>query len=387
MNFALSEGMAPDRSNPRESRENSKEGAKEGVKATREGSPAASPEGFEQLQSKIHTLRGQQVMLDEDLAGLYGVEVRIVNRAVKRNATRFPLEFCFHLTQEEEKSLRCQIGTLRFRTDEPQILRSQIGILRLSEPVDGSRLQNATLNEGGWGRHRKYLPYAFTEQGVAMLSAVLRSETAVRVSIGIMQAFVAMRRVIHAHAGVLQRLDGMERRQVAFETETDRRFEEVFDALEGPTPPRQGIFFDGQVHDAHAFVSDLIRGAQRSIVLLDNYVDDSVLTLLSKRSEGVSATVYTRSISPTLALDLEKHNAQYPPVEIKTFADAHDRFLILDGDTVYHLGASLKDLGKKWFAFSRFDKEAVRMLERLAAGSEETPDHRPTPRHAVGESE
>jgi hypothetical protein len=320
------------------------------------------------LGSKIHTIRGVQVMLDEDLAALYGVEPRALNQAVKRNRARFPHEFCFQITNAEEESLRSQPVILE--TGLPRALRSQTGILDDEPQEEGSlRFQFGTLNAPGRGRHRKYLPHAFTEQGIAMLSAVLRSPAAVRVSIRIMQAFVEMRRALHANAGLFQRVDGVERRQIAFETETDRRFEQVFTALEGPhASPKQGIFYDGQVYDSHVFVSDLIRGARESIVLIDNYVDDTVLTMLAKRGGGVSAVVHTRTVTPEFALDLRKHNAQYPPVEVREFKEAHDRFLILDGETVYHLGASLKDLGKKWFAFSRMEQGAVEMLERLGRG-------------------
>jgi hypothetical protein len=272
--------------------------------------------------------------VDKELADLYQVDVGSLNRAAKRNQERFPESFRFQLTTEEHEALRFQFGIL-----------------------------NESL---GKGRHRKYLPTAYTEQGVAMLSAVLRSQTAVQVSIRIIEAFVAMRRFLHANAGMFQRLDGIEHRQIAFEAETDRRFEQVFDALEKPeTLPRQGVFYDGQVYDAHAFASRLVRGARKSIIIIDNYMDETVLTLLSKRTPGIPVTLFTRKVTPQLLLDVEKHNAQYPTVQIRHLRDAHDRFLILDDKTVYHLGASLKDLGKKWFAFSRFDHAAAGMLERL----------------------
>jgi hypothetical protein len=184
-----------------------------------------------------------------------------------------------------------------------------------------------------------------------------------------MNAFVAMRCALHIQAGMFQRLDGMERRQIAFEAETERRFDRVFDALEKPeTLPRQGIFYDGQMYDAHAFASRLIRSAGKSILLIDNYVDETVLTLLAKRTRGIPATIYTRNVTAQLHLDVDKHNAQYPTLEVREFRDSHDRFLILDGETVYHLGASLKDLGKKWFAFSRFERGAAGMLDRLGIG-------------------
>ncbi|NLE53595.1 MAG: ORF6N domain-containing protein, partial [Lentisphaerae bacterium] len=248
-------------------------------------------------------------MIDHDLAVLFGVETKAINQAAKRNLSRFPVEFRFQLTENEKNELVTSCD--RFKSL----------------------------------KHSSTLPYVFTEQGVAMLSAVLRSRTAIEISISIINAFVAMRRFLVAHEPLLQRLDTLEKRQIGHEMVTDARFEQVFAALDAKRQqPEQGVFFDGQVFDAYRFVSDLLRQAQKSIVLIDNYVDDSVLALLAKRQTGVSAIVLTRSISKTLALDLEKHNAQYPPVAIREFADSHDRFLILDEKTVYHLGASLKDL-------------------------------------------
>ena len=297
------------------------------------------------ISGKIHLIRGLQVMLDSDLAELYGVETKVFNQAVKRNIDRFPNEFRFQLDEEEYANLRSQIVTL----NEPE----------------GLTLQNATLGNGR-GKHRKYLPYVFTEQGVAMLSAVLRSETAVAISIQIMQAFVAIRHFVQENALLFKEINQIKNDQVLLRIETDRKFEKVFNALEaGNEPPKQGVFFDGQIFDAYAFVSKLVRKAKTSIELIDNYVDDSVLTVLSKRKKGVSARIYTKGVSKQLQLDLEKHNAQYPPVEIVLFGDAHDRFLILDEKEVYHLGASLKDLGKKWFAFSKIEKDAVTVVGKL----------------------
>jgi phage regulator Rha-like protein len=308
------------------------------------------------IRTLIYTIRGEQVMLDSDLAEIYGVETKVFNRAVKRNSERFPSAFCFQITQEEYDNLRCQIGT----SSSDDSLRSQIGTLKED---DNLRSQIVTSSHGG----RRYLPYAFTEQGVSMLSAVLRSETAIKVSIQIINAFVEMRRFLQGSASVFARLDSVEKRQRAFESKTAENFEKVFQALEAAEPPRQGIFYDGQVHDAHAFASDLIRKAKKNLILIDNYVDDTVLTLLTKRRKDVTATIFTKTLSKQLVLDLEKHNAQYPPIEIKTFKDAHDRFLILDDRDIYHIGASLKDLGKKWFAFSRFETGALDMLQKLGA--------------------
>ncbi len=282
-----------------------------------------------EIENRIYTIRAQQVMLDSDLAGIYQVETKVFNQAVKRNAERFPENFRFQLTQDEFDAIN---------------LRSQF--------------VTSSLNYGG----RRYLPYVFTEQGIAMLASVLRSEVAVKVSIEIMNAFVEMRRMLISNASLFHRLDNIELKQL----QADQKFEEIFKALESDKlHSEKGIFYNGQVFDAYAFVSDIIRSAKSSIILLDNYVDDTVLTLLGKRKANVTATIYTKSISNQLRLDLQRYNSQYPPIEIEVFSDAHDRFLIIDQTELYHIGASLKDLGKKWFAFSRMDIEVGRMLQLL----------------------
>lgn len=283
--------------------------------------------GAKEIVNKIYTIRDNQVMLDSHLAEMYEVETKVLNQAVKRNLDRFPNAFRFQLTNDEYLNLRFQFGT-------------------------------SSLEYGG----RRYLPFVFTEQGVAMLSAVLRSDTAVRVSIEIMNAFVEMRKLIGSHNGLIQRLDRVEIKQ----SEHDHKFEAVFKALESDQQiPKQGIFFEGQIFDAYNFVANIVRSAKESVILLDNYVDDSVLLLLAKRDNGVSATIYTKSISNSLELDIKKHNSQYEQITIKTFDKSHDRFLIIDNNIVYHLGASLKDLGKKWFAFSLIEKDSLNILERL----------------------
>ena len=195
-----------------------------------------------------------------------------------------------------------------------------------------------------------------------MLSAVVRSETAIKVSIQIMQAFVDMRKYIVSNGSIFHRMDKLEQKQL----ETDHKFEEIFCALESNSLiPPQGIFYDGQVFDAYVFVADLIKSASKSIVIIDNYIDETVLQLLTKRRDCVTATLYTKNISRTLSQDLSRHNKQYEPVTIKTFNKAHDRFLIIDDSTVYHFGASLKDLGKKWFAFSKMQIDGREILRKL----------------------
>ena len=195
-----------------------------------------------------------------------------------------------------------------------------------------------------------------------MTSAILRSDIAVKVSVEIMEAFVEMRKMLISNASLFHRLDKIEIKQL----ETDQKFEAIFKALESDKlHSEKGVFYNGQIFDAYTFVSDIIRTAKSSIVLLDNYVDDTVLTLLGKRNTNVTATIYTKNISNQLRLDLQRYNSQYPPIEIEVFSDAHDRFLIIDNTELYHIGASLKDLGKKWFAFSRMDIEVGRMLQIL----------------------
>ena len=274
------------------------------------------------IETLIKVIRGQQVMLDKDLATLYGVETRTLNQAVKRNIQRFPADFRFQLTMEE-----C------------------------------SKSQIVTLNAGR-GQNIKKLPYAFTEQGVAMLSSVLRSQTAIDVNIQIMRAFVSMRHFMVNNASVFSRLETIEYHQLEMQQhqqETDKRIDEVFRRLdEGNAKPKQGVFYNGQVYDAYTFVSGLIKSAKKRIILIDNYVDETVLTLLDKRENGVSAVIYTQQISRQFQLDIERHNAQYAPIDVEPFRLSHDRFLCIDVD-VYHIGASIKDLGKKWFGFSKME--------------------------------
>ncbi len=277
------------------------------------------------IQSRIFTLRGLQVMLDSDLAQLYGVETKVFNQAVKRNIERFPERFRFQLSEDEFQNLRSQFVT--------------------------------SSEHGG----RRYLPYAFTEQGVSMLSAVLNSPTAIDTSIKIIDSFVNMRKFIAQNALIFQKFDQIEQKLLRH----DDNFEKIFKAIESKdAAPRQGIFFDGQIFDAYIFASELIKSAKKSIILIDNYIDESVLLLLSKRAADCTTTVYTKNITKALELDLAKHNAQYPKIEIKKFDLSHDRFLLID-DEVYHIGASLKDLGKKWFAFSRMDRGSLDILGKL----------------------
>ena len=299
---------------------------------------------LENIENLIHVIRGKQVMLDRDLARLYGVEARALNQAVQRNIERFPEDFMFQLSKEEFENLRSQIVT----SSEEEILKSQNVI-------------------SSWGGIRKW-PYVFTENGVAMLSSVLRSQQAININIQIMRAFNAMRHFITSNAQVFQRVENIEKNILALnasKVDTDKKLEEVFRRLDdGNATPKQAVFYDGQIFDAYKFVNERIREAKKRIVLIDNYVDETVLAMLDKRGKNVTAKVYTRNISRQLSLDFEKHNAQYTPIEVEQFDRAHDRFLCID-DTVYLIGASIKDLGKKWFGFVKLEQPTDELLSKM----------------------
>jgi len=269
-------------------------------------------------------------MLDRDLAELYQVPVKALNQAVKRNIERFPSSFMFQLNPVEFNKWRSQF---------------------------------VTSNEDKMGLRRP--PYAFTEQGVSMLSGVLRSPTAIAVSIRIMETFVAMRKLISANMGFVQRIEGLEQKQI----ETDKKFDRIFSALESKDAiPKCGIFFNGQIFDAYVLVNKIIKSAKKSIMLIDNYIDESVLTVLAKKSPNVKVTLLTKEISKQMKLDIVKFNQQYPSIEVKIYDLCHDRFLIIDDKEIYHIGASLKDLGKRWFAFSMMGADGVCgvLLEKAA---------------------
>ncbi len=266
------------------------------------------------IENRILTIRGLQVMVDRDLAELYQVDTKVLNQAVKRNIERFPESFRFQLSNNEKDELVTNCD--RFNA-----------------------LKHSTSN-----------PYVFTEQGVAMLSAVLKSETAIHTSIRIIEAFVAMRNFLMNNASIFQRMERLEMKQL----KTDEKVDAILDKLGKDKKPKEGIFFQGQIFDAYVFVADLIRKAKDRIVIIDNYIDDSVLLQLSKRKAGVTVDIYDGQISRQLRQDVTAHNAQYPGVTLHSYQKAHDRFMIIDED-VYHIGASLKDLGKKLFAFSQMD--------------------------------
>jgi hypothetical protein len=280
------------------------------------------------IESRIFSIRNIQVMLDYHLAALYDVETKRINEQVKRNLRRFPTNFMFQLTKTEWDHLQSQIATTN-----THLLQSQ----------------SATAK-------RRTLPYAFSEQGVAMLSSVLNSETAIEVSIKIINAFVEMRKIIFDNNLIHFRIDKIERKQL----ESEQKFDLVFKALEVKNEiTEQGIYFEGQIFDSYSITSKIIRSAKKSIILVDNYIDETTLIHLTKKNTKVKVLLLTKNISNQILLDVKKANEQYPEFVLRKFDFSHDRFLIIDENKVYHLGASLKDLGKKWFAYTELNKNSV----------------------------
>lgn len=267
------------------------------------------------ITNLIYTIRGKQVMIDRDLADLYQVQTKRLNEQVKRNLARFPEEFCFRLSTEEKNELVANCD--RFTT-----------------------LKHSSSN-----------PYAFTEQGIAMLSAVLKSDTAIEVSIKIMNSFVEMRRFLLSNKEMFARLDRVELKQL----ETDKKLEEVFNYIATNTEVKQNIFFDGQIYDAFSFIVGLIGKAKKEIILIDNYVDVHTLNILCKKNKGVDVVIATAGKGKLSTKDIAKFNAQYPKLSVKTTTDFHDRFLIIDKTKVYHIGASIKDAGKKSFGITKIE--------------------------------
>lgn len=284
---------------------------------------------IENIKNLIYTIRGQQVMLDSDVAMLYHYETRKVNQTVKRNIERFPERFCFRLNEQEAESLRSQF---------------------------------VTLNKNGRGQHRKYLPYVFTEQGIAMLSGLLKNEIAVKVSITIMDAFVEMRKFITLNGQVFQEINTMKSKLL----EHDKKFDEVFNELQKNQQDefKQKIFFNGQIYDSYSLIIDIIKTAKNKILIIDNYIDDSILKMLSKKNKDVEVVILTSQNANLNKLDINKFNKQYPILKIAKTNRFHDRFIVIDNKKLYHCGASLKDLGKKCFAISKMnDIEYIKKLE------------------------
>ena len=273
-----------------------------------------------EIQSMIYTFRGRQVMLDSDLAMLYQVETKYLNRQRNRNAERFPEDFCFQLSKEEYEILRCQNVTSK--------------------------------NENGSGG-RRYLPYVFTEQGIAMLSSVLKSEVAAKASINIMRAFVEMRKFLISNNEMFARLDRVELKQL----ETDKKLEEVFDYIATTKEVKQKIFFNGQIYDAFSLMVEIVEKAEKELILIDNYVDVNTLNILSKKRKQVDVMIVTSGKGNLTKKDVTKFNSQYPKLTVKINEDFHDRFIIIDKKDVYHIGASIKDAGKKSFGITKLEEQ------------------------------
>ena len=264
---------------------------------------------IEDIKNLIYMIRGKQVMIDNDVANIYHCETKYLNRVVKRNIERFPEEFCFQLTEDEFEVFRCQF---------------------------------VTLNKNGRGQHRKYLPYVFTEQGIAMLSALLKSDVAVRVSINIMKAFIEMRKFLMINGQIFERLSSVENKLL----EHDKKIDKVFNSLQLEENIKQRIFFDGQIYDAYSLIIDIIKKAKKKILIIDNYIDDSVLKMLTKKNNNVEVVILTSDKSNIQKIDIQKFNKEYPLLKIGKTNKFHDRFIIIDNKEMYHLGASIKDLGK-----------------------------------------
>ena len=282
----------------------------------------------EDIKNLIYTIRGRQVMLDSDVANLYECETKYVNRVVKRNIERFPKEFCFQLTESEFQNLRCQFVTSSFEK----------------------------TNYGG----RRYLPYVFTEQGIAMLSALINSKTAINVSINIMKAFIEMRRFILSNGQIFERITTLEYKQL----ENEKNFDLVFNQLQLKEVKNQHIFFQGQIYDAYKLIVNLIEKAEKKIVIIDNYVDKSILDMLTKKKENVEVVIITSTKNNALQnLDIQKFNKQYPTLKLGKTNKFHDRFIIIDNIELYHCGASIKDMGKKCFGINKIeDQEYLKVI-------------------------
>ena len=283
-----------------------------------------------EIENLIFVIRGKQVMLDSDLARLYSVKTKRLNESVKRNLERFPDDFCFKLTKEDIENLRSQIAT--------------------SKPL---------IPE-----NRRYLPYVFTEQGIAMLSAVLKSPAAVEISISIMNAFVKMRKYFSSVSFLSEKLGSLEAKQIQYQRESERKFDEIFSFISAKAESQQKIFYEGEIFDAFSFLVSLVEQAEKSIVLIDNYVDVSgTLNILSKKKSGVQAIVFTSKNTKISKEDVKEFESQYPHLRVHCCSGFHDRFLILDDEKVFHVGASLKDAGRKCFAVMRItDPKTVKGL-------------------------
>ena len=292
----------------------------------------------DKIKNLIYNIRGKQVMLDSDVAMLYHYKTKRINETVQRNKERFPENFCFQLTELETKNLNKNINWSQIAT---------------ASAIDEKKFRN-----------KRYSPYAFTEQGIAMLSGLLKNDVAVQVSINIMNAFVEMRKFIVNNGKVFERLTNVEYKLL----EHDKKFDEVFNELQKNEENKfqQQIFYNGQIYDAYSLIVDIIKSAKNKIVIIDNYIDDSILKMLSKKENNVEVVILTSSNTTISKLDVTKFNKQYPTLKVATTNNFHDRFILIDGTDLYHCGASLKDLGKKCFAINKIeDSKFIKFVEQI----------------------
>ena len=276
----------------------------------------------ENIKNLIYNIRGKQVMLDSDVAILYHYPTKRINETVNRNKKRFPEDFCFQLTELDIENMRSQIATAS-KTFENKF------------------------------RNKKHLPYAFTEQGIAMLSGLLKNDIAIQVSINIMNAFVEMRKFILLNGEVFQEINTIKGKLIEY----DKKFDVVFNELQNNKEKefKQKIFFGGQIYDAYSLIIDIIKKAKNKILIIDNYIDDSILKMLSKKNKKVEVVILTSQNCNITKLDIQKFNKQYFNLKLAYTNKFHDRFIVIDNKELYHCGASLKDLGKKCFAISRME--------------------------------
>ena len=280
----------------------------------------------EEIKNLIYTIRGKQVMLDSDVAKLFNYATKDLNRNVRNNIERFPEYYCFRLTEDEYKSLRCK---------------------------------NFTLNKNGRGEHRKYLPYVFTEYGITMLAGLLKSEIAVSISIKIVNTFIEMRNFLNSNGQVFERLTNVEYKLL----EHDKKFDKVFNQLQQEENIKQKIFFQGQIWDSYSLIIDIIKRANKKITIIDNYIDDSMLKMLTKKNKNVEVVIITSDKSNIENIDIKKFNKEYPILKVAKSDKFHDRFIIIDNKELYHCGASIKDLGKKCFAINKI--EDISIIDKL----------------------
>ena len=296
----------------------------------------------EEIKNLIYTIRGKQVMLDSDVAMLYHYQTKRINEAVKRNKERFPENFCFQLTTEKIENIKMSNEVLNFKSEN-----------------NWSKFATSSKSENIKHRGKKYLPYVFTEQGIAMLSGLLKNNIAVQVSINIMNAFVEMRKFLIQNGQIFERLTNIEYKLL----EHDKKFNEVLNQLQVEENIKQKIFFEGQIYDAYILIIDIIKKANKKILIIDNYIDDSVLKMLTKKNNNVEVVILTSDKSNIQQIDIQKFNKEYPILKVAKTNKFHDRFVIIDNEEMYHLGASIKDLGKKCFGINKI--EDVEIIEKI----------------------